>query len=302
MIRVLNDRYRLEDIEPRADPLWRHASEAMRLEFWHEAGRIGLEAKQAELAGGLDRFGRRLLHVGPACWLKVRHSKFTPQVRGVPDDAAHPPLMPAGAASRTRAWLAWKADPIGVTFYWKGSWGRQLARHRDGHRAYIKACHRIVQVKPRDVIGLSEEYEAIVIQGMQRWWAANRHRVQVERARRKPPATRGEFELAPGELAAMKRGGIFVFQTAPAGPAVLKRAHVRRPSAMIREPAMITIKVPPSPPPAPPMQPLFPRLPEPPGPLFPTLPEPMPVPVPTERPGGFLAALKRWARKVFRIK
>lgn len=131
-------------IEPKADPDWREADQARRLEFWTIAGRIAQEVKLREIQAGLDYAGRKLKPVQPR---KARYAS------GARLDGE--PLTPHRGLSRTRRLLRYMVKKTGgLTFYWANGWGQVLDYHRRG--ACLKRGGRVIGRLPvRNVFGIS---------------------------------------------------------------------------------------------------------------------------------------------------
>src|SRR3954467_10100153 len=136
--------FRIHGIAPVNDPAWKAAPEKLRRAFWAEVVKLGREAKDKELAVGMDRFGNPLAPLAPST-VAPRKSAMGPA------DPGAPPLIPAHGLSRSRALLAGKAFKDHALFYWRYDqvtrkhWGRILGYHRAG-KGHLPA---------RDVIGLS---------------------------------------------------------------------------------------------------------------------------------------------------
>ncbi len=137
---------------------WKFAPSPMKLAYWKEVGRLGLIAKDADSASGLDRRGQQLRPIAPATRVARLEPDYSPMGRANPNA---PPLTPCYEKSRTRSLLKFKAYPDGVAFYWDydvhtgGSWGIYLGYHRDSGR---------------DVIGLSPNSTRRVKRQALAWW------------------------------------------------------------------------------------------------------------------------------------
>lgn len=143
------------EVEPAGDPTWNAAAADLRLKFWRAVVLFTKDAKDDELAAGLDRFGQKLRPI-------ARVTRDNRRSAMGPADPSAPPLMPAYAVSRTRLWFTGRASSDGATFGWKNGWGRILAMHAAGigKRRKVK----------RDVIGLSPASVAKVRKLAQAWW------------------------------------------------------------------------------------------------------------------------------------
>ena len=156
MAKAIGPSFRVAGIEP---PDVRKAAPAARLAFWTAVLAFVMEAKDKELAAGLDRYGK------PMRALAVSTIKHRRSAMG-PADPHAPPLQPAHGLSRTRALLTGRATPSGVACWWlydshtKGSWGLILAHHRAGSK----------RLPRRDVIGLSPASKAEVAVRAREWW------------------------------------------------------------------------------------------------------------------------------------
>src|SRR4051794_23775684 len=104
--------FRLRGIEPAHDPAWKAAPEKLRRAFWAEVVKLGKEAKDRELAAGLDRFGSPLARIAASTRAHRRSAMG-------PADPDAPALTPAYGLSRTRSLFAGKAFADHALFYWK---------------------------------------------------------------------------------------------------------------------------------------------------------------------------------------
>lgn len=153
--------FRVEGIEPANDPVWRLMDPSVRQAFWRAVVGFTLEAKDRELAAGLDRLGDPLTPIAPSTRARGRKRSYT----GL-GSAGNPPLTPAGALSRTRALLTGRALVNSAEFYWTYDtvsglpWGQMLGWHRAGAGGLPK----------RDVIGLAPQSLAAVKAQADRWW------------------------------------------------------------------------------------------------------------------------------------
>jgi hypothetical protein len=156
MPQILGPSFRVAGIEPASV---RSASTADRLAYWNAVLIFVLEAKDAELAAGLDRYGRPLASLKRST-IEHRHSDMGPA------DPHAPPLQPAHGLSRTRALLTGQATSSGVICWWKfdphveDSWGKILDYHRKG----------LGHLPKRDVIGLAPKSKARVAANANDWW------------------------------------------------------------------------------------------------------------------------------------
>ncbi len=156
--------YRLEGsrLTP-GDLEWSLAPSSLRKLYWQQFGKIAAEIKDAELAAGLDKDGKRMADIADSTREARLNPAYSPM--GIADPDA-PPLTPCYDASRTRSLLRFKADPGGVTFYWDydsntgGSWGIILSYHQVpfGNRP------------ARDVFGLSRNGQNRARSAAVRWW------------------------------------------------------------------------------------------------------------------------------------
>lgn len=151
-------RFRVAGIEP---PEVRASDPAVRLKFWRAVLSFVLEAKDAELAAGLDRYGKPMAPLAPSTILNRRSAMG-------PADPNGPALQPAHGLSRTRALLTGAATSDGVVCWWlfdahtRDTWGAILAIHRKGGK----------RLPRRDVIGLSPASKAKVKARAEAWWSA----------------------------------------------------------------------------------------------------------------------------------
>lgn len=103
-------------------------------------------------------------------------------VRGIANPYA-PPLQATGTNSRTYGLLRYEIRGESVWYYWGVDsdtgldWGIILARHAGGFwQRFVYPRQSFGFVKPRDVIGLSNQDMRDIAQEMGRWWLANRKR------------------------------------------------------------------------------------------------------------------------------
>ena len=89
--------FRITGIAP-TDSAWHTAGESVHRAFWREVVRLVLLQKDAELAAGLDRFGRPMVAIAASTRAKGKWRSYTGL--GTPDN---PPLDPANELSRMRA-------------------------------------------------------------------------------------------------------------------------------------------------------------------------------------------------------
>jgi hypothetical protein len=154
--------FRVDGIEPADDPVWRLADESVRRAFWRAVVGYVLEAKDRELASGLDRFGEDLIPIAASTRARGRMRSHT----GL-GSAGNPPLTPANALSRTRALLTGRAMDGYAEFFWTTDdvtglpWGQVLGWHREGAGP----------LPVRDVIGLAPQSLSTVKARADRWWA-----------------------------------------------------------------------------------------------------------------------------------
>lgn len=144
----------IDGIEPVGDLAWQLADESTRRAFWKAVVAFGLKAKDAELAKGLDRYGRPLKPIARST-RKNRRSAMGPA------DPSAPPLMPAYGTSRTRLNLTGRAFKDHAEFFWIDGWGRILDIHRHGSRRGLPV---------RDVIGISPKALGKVAAWALAWW------------------------------------------------------------------------------------------------------------------------------------
>lgn len=150
------------EITPSWDPAWQVAPGWVQARYFEAALAVVLSEKDAELAAGLGVSGSPLAPLRPST-LKHRRSAMGPVMPGAP------PLMPALAASRTRAWLQGRvmgnaSEGYYLLFGWKGGWGQILLYHQAGS----------ARLPQRDVIGLSPATLARVKARSLAWWLANK--------------------------------------------------------------------------------------------------------------------------------
>jgi hypothetical protein len=222
--------FRVEGIEPAADPVWRLADESVRRAFWRAVVGFTLEAKDRELASGLDRFGVPLTPIAASTRARGRMRSHT----GL-GSAGNPPLTPANALSRTRALLTGRAMEDHAEFFWTTDdvtglpWGQVLSWHRAGAG----------RLPVRDVIGLAPQSLATVRARADRWWAnykaghpvfdhEGRIKLQVGHGRMGTIPLRGRLDIKNATLgvgaskstveAAIKGGTFTGFRQLPARP------------------------------------------------------------------------------------
>lgn len=157
-------RIRIDGFAPQNDPLYA-SSRSARIAFWDRAGQIAVEVKRRELAAGLDKDGVALAPLKPIT-IRMRKSKMGPVIKG------SPPLDPAGALSRTIAWLRSSPDESGVTLFWVGRGGRVAWSKVLGFHAGIGG--RVKNSAIRNVFGLSLAGMVEVETRTKAWW--NRYR------------------------------------------------------------------------------------------------------------------------------
>lgn len=137
--------FRIKGIEPAHDPAWKSAPADLRRAFWRAVVRFGLEAKDRELAAGLDKDGVAMVAIAPY----TRAHRKSAMGKASPDA---PPLTPAYGLSRTRSLLRGRAQADHAEFFWaydqfsEMHWGRMLGYHRAG-----------IGKPVRDVIGISKQ-------------------------------------------------------------------------------------------------------------------------------------------------
>lgn len=159
--------FRIEGIEPRHDPDWQSAPEGLRRAFWRYVVKLGLEAKDRELAAGLDCHGDPLRPIAASTRARRRSAMG-------PADPNAPPLTPAYGLSRTRSLLRGRAHDGYAEFYWAydphtgRSWGRILGYHRAGKGP----------LPVRDVIGISPASKSWV--KARAWQAWSRIKIGLE--------------------------------------------------------------------------------------------------------------------------
>jgi hypothetical protein len=155
--------FRVEGIEPADDPAWRLADESVRKAFWRAVVGFTLEAKDRELASGLDRFGVPLiadrgLHPGPGADAVAHRAGLGGQPAPDPGQCtlAHPrPPDRAGDGRICRVLLDdgyRHRPPLGAS--------PGVASRGGGER-----------LPERDVIGLSPRSLDEVKSRADRWWA-----------------------------------------------------------------------------------------------------------------------------------
>lgn len=176
--------YLLRNIEP---PDLKLYPENVRLTYWEKVVQLGLVAKDAELARGLDKYGKALRAIS-AYTRKHRKSAMTPTGKG---DPSAPPLMPGRSLSRTRSLLAGRARANYAEFYWRydahtgDTWGKILSYQAK---------------KGRDVMGLSPESTRKVQAQAQAWWNTWK-RTHVEPHRQIAVMPQGTAKYAPRQPA-----------------------------------------------------------------------------------------------------
>ena len=149
-------RFRVTGIEPSSV---RAAAPADRLAYWRAVVAFGVEAKERELARGLDRRGKDLAPLSPKT-IAQRKSAMGPA------DPRAPALQPAHGLSRTRSLFTGEATPDGCWFGWLVDphtgepWGNMLLIHRKGGKHLPK----------RDVVGLSPASLHDVTRKAAAWW------------------------------------------------------------------------------------------------------------------------------------
>ncbi len=156
---VIGPSFAISGIEP-GDV--RRAPVPDRQAFWEAVSEFVADAKQAELAAGLDRFGSPMTPIAEST---RKHRK---SAMGTADPNA-PPLTPAYGASRTRSLFTAEPNPglNGVDCYWEDdsetgdSWGVILGYHRDGND----------RLPVRDVFGLSPKSLSMITRRSALWWA-----------------------------------------------------------------------------------------------------------------------------------
>lgn len=142
---------------------WNLAPSSLRKLYWQQFAKHAAEAKDRELAAGLDKNGNRMADIADSTREARLNPAYSPM--GIADPDA-PPLTPCYEASRTRSLLRYKADPTGVTFYWDfdhntgDSWGVILSYHQTafGNRP------------ARDVFGLSRNGQNKARSAASQWW------------------------------------------------------------------------------------------------------------------------------------
>ncbi len=121
--------FRIRGIEPAHDPAWRSASPDLRRAFWRAVVELGLQAKDRDLAQGLDKDGVPMKGIA-ASTRKYRRSAMGPA------DPSAPPLTPAYGLSRTRSLLTGRAMTDHAEFFWRNHggqhWGKVLGYHAKG--------------------------------------------------------------------------------------------------------------------------------------------------------------------------
>jgi hypothetical protein len=162
------------------DFAWHRADETLRREFWRAAVAYVLKVKDASLARGLDRDGRRLKPIKPST-RRNRKSAMGPA------DPNAPPLTPSFGASRTRLYLTGRALADGAEFYWRAGWGRILAIHAAGSRKR--------GLPKRDVIGLSPADTREAARLLAGWWRARVERDERPTLLPVPPPPKGPLPV-----------------------------------------------------------------------------------------------------------
>lgn len=156
--------FRIAGLEPTSDPAWHVAGDAAHRAFWKAVVGFVLVEKDSELAGGYDRFGRRMKRIRESTRKKGRWRSHTGE--GDPNAA---PLDPARALSRTRSLFTGRAHADHAEFFWKFDevsgkpWGVVLGYHRAGNPSR--------NLPVRDVIGLSPVSLRRVKAKADEWWA-----------------------------------------------------------------------------------------------------------------------------------
>ena len=153
-------RVRYQDAAPLGDAAFAAAPAAVKRAFMQQVVEWVLEAKDKELAAGLDVTGAPMAALSPRT-IERRHSEMGPA------DPTAPPLEPAWGLSRTRSLLQGRYRGDVATFDWAydehtgGSWGKILSYHKKGDRAR--------HLPKRNVIGLSPQSMAEVRQRARDW-------------------------------------------------------------------------------------------------------------------------------------
>lgn len=154
--------YLIRGIEP---PDLRLYPDTIKILYWEWVVELGLKAKDADLAKGLDKDGKPLRGISERT-RKNRRSAMTPTGRG---DPSAPALMPGRGLSRTRSLLTGRARKNYAEFFWRydpwtgDQWGKILAYHAQGRTA-----GGIV----RNVVGLSPASTAKVAAAAAQKWEA----------------------------------------------------------------------------------------------------------------------------------
>lgn len=141
----------LRVVEPKDDPRWDDAPEAIKAKFYGHMADYAMSLKLNELRRGKDVHGDPLHPVQP---------------RSRRDGATGPPLSPHQAESRTQEWLksAVSRRKGTVTLYWPASWGKILGYHA-----------RELRIE-RDVIGLTPSDETRFRSEAKAYWKRIRQR------------------------------------------------------------------------------------------------------------------------------
>ena len=180
--------FSLRGIAPEHDPLWSRVGPEGHRALFDEVGKIGIAVKQASLAKGLDRWGRRMQAIHQLTRLAREKDinpvtvtrPYSPMGRAQPQ---FPPLQATAALSRTQTLLRFEPrirEGV-IDFYWDDdphsgrNWGDILSLHRRGFTQHFRWPRSSVGiVPPRDVIGLSGADHREIEHRKQRWWLANR--------------------------------------------------------------------------------------------------------------------------------
>lgn len=249
---------RWEQVEPRDDPAWGVASEAMKGRFRREASIIAAAEWDKSRRKGLDRFGQKLAPISEYTYNNRRSAM------GDADPDA-PPLTPAYDLSRTRSFLRKRVTAEGVYFWWiydprvKRSWGVILGYHATG---------QVRGAPVRDVIGFSPSEVETIRSHMRRWWDARRRSVVAQAGAQVLPAPKPDepivvrvptgFRVIPRDQRGPRPEGLFNRRTRFTEP-VKALVGIETMTGQTLGPGSIALRSAPRTPANPPAAPVTPR-------------------------------------------
>ena len=127
----LSPRYTITGIDSRPDTLeWAKAGDAEKRRYYRILARKLAQAKDAELAAGLDWRGSPLKPIRPATW----DDRLRKYLAGEYTAWTGPPLTPQNEGSRTRRLHQVAATKDRVIGYWSRRWGKAVRGHCLGSR------------------------------------------------------------------------------------------------------------------------------------------------------------------------